>query len=373
MRKISIEQLTPGMILARSLYSSDGKTLLGAGITVSAPFIKRLQKIGIPAVFIKDQLIDDLPLPQVISEEVRNATIKTVRDIFQRVQLAGENKINAKEVKKAVSRLLDEVISNRHILIHMSDIRSHDDYTFGHSVNVAVLSIMTGLAMGYNELQLRDLACGALLHDLGKMLVPLEILNKPGALTDDEFREIQKHSNYGFELIRNQREEFSSLSAHVAFQHHERFDGSGYPRGLKGEGIHEYARIVAIADMYDALVADRVYRKAFLPYQAHEMILAATTHHLDPTIAQSFLQNIAIYPIGSVVQLSSLEIGIVVDVNKLFQTRPVVRLIASTEGQPLTDCVEIDLTRHPTLFINKILTENETNQLLYCTREEQCN
>ncbi|QGG48425.1 HD-GYP domain-containing protein [Heliorestis convoluta] len=371
MRKISMEQLTPGMILARTLYSSDGKILLGAGITVSASFIERLKKLGIPAVFIKDQLTDDLPIPQVIRESVRNATIKTVRDTFFRVQLLGEKGIDGREIKKAVSHLIDEIIANRHILIHMSDIRAYDDYTFGHSVNVAVLATLTGLALGYNELKLRDLACGALLHDIGKMFVPIEILNKPGSLTDDEYKEIQKHSYYGFDVIRKKREDFSSLSAHVAFQHHERFDGTGYPRGLHGNDIHEFARIVAVADMFDALVADRVYRKGFLPYQAHEILMAATSQHLDPSITQVFLQNIAIYPIGSVVQLNTGAVGIVVDVNKLFQTRPVVRLIFSDEGKQLVEATEIDLTRHPTMFIHKLLTENETNLLLSCPKEEQ--
>ncbi|MBC9784607.1 HD-GYP domain-containing protein [Heliobacterium chlorum] len=364
MRKVSIDLVEPGMILARNIYSAEGRTLLGAGITLSTPFITRLKELGVPALFIKDQTTGDLPVPDVISEQVRLSAVKTVRDSFTRVQLYHENGLDPTEVKEAASAIIDEVLRNRHVMVHMADIRTFDDYTFGHSVNVCVLSVLTGIAMGYNEFQLFDLACGAMLHDIGKMLVPLEVLNKPGRLTPEEFTEIRRHCEFGFEIIRQYKEQFSLFAAHVAYQHQERFDGSGYPRQLKGTEIHEYARIVAIADMYDALVADRIYRKGYLPYQAHEIILAASARELDPTISQIFLQNIAIYPIGSTVQLNTGDIGVVVDVNKIHQSRPVVRLIYDHSGKLLSRPYELDLTRHLTVFVEKVLFEDQVSQLI---------
>ncbi|MZP30382.1 HD domain-containing protein [Heliobacterium undosum] len=362
MRKVSIDSVEPGMILARSIYSADGRTLLGAGITLSTPFIRRLKELGVPAVLIKDQVIGDLTVPDVLSEQVRLAAVQTIRHSFARVQLHADKGLEPVAVKTATSAIIDEVLRNRHVMYHVADIRTFDDYTFGHSVNVCVLSVLTGIAMGYNELELYDLACGAILHDIGKMLIPHEVLNKPGRLTPEEFTEIRRHCEYGFEIIRHQSE-FSLAAAHVAFQHQERFDGSGYPRQLKGEEIHEYARIVAIADMYDALVADRVYRKGYLPYQAHEIILAASCRELDPRISQIFLQNIAIYPIGSTVQLNTGDIGVVVDVNKAFQSRPVIRLLYDADGLPLKRPYEMDLTRHLTVFIDKVLFEEHVREL----------
>ncbi|MDD2421364.1 MAG: HD-GYP domain-containing protein [Heliobacteriaceae bacterium] len=364
MRKVSLKNTKPGMILARGIYNPDGRTLLGAGITLTDPFIARLKELQIPAVFIKDKIIGDLTVPEIINIEVRNAAIKKVRDSFHRVQLSSERRLDTDQIKTAVADLIDEVLRNRNVMFHIADIRTFDDYTFGHSVNVSILSVLTGIALGYNQLQLYELALGAILHDVGKMLVPVEILNKPGELTPEEYEEIVRHCKYGFEILRQHQDEVSLLAAHVAYQHQERYDGSGYPRHLKGTEIHEYARIVAVADIYDALVADRVYRKGYLPYQAYEIILIDSAQTLDPHIAQVFLQNIAIYPVGSVVRLNTGEYGVVVDVNKFHQSRPVIRVMFTPEGKHLDVYQEVDLTRHLTIFIDWILTEEEVNQLV---------
>ena len=155
-----------------------------------------------------------------------------------------------------VDQIIDELLADLSVLVNLTDIRTFDDYTFASLSNVSVLAIMTGITMGYNDLQLKELGVGAILHDLGKIRIDKSILSKTGELSKEEYEEVKRHPVYGFEILR-QYQDVSLLSANVAFQHHERWDGSGYPRGLSGENILEYARIVAACDVYDALLADR--------------------------------------------------------------------------------------------------------------------
>jgi HD-GYP domain-containing protein (c-di-GMP phosphodiesterase class II) len=170
---------------------------------------------------------------------------------------------------------------------------------------------MTGISLEYDELKLRDLGVGALLHDIGKIEIDPEILNKSGRLLPEEAVEIKGHPIKGFEILRK-NPDISLISAHCAYQHHERFDGSGYPRRLNGEQIHEFAHIVAIADVYDALTSDVSYRRAVPVYEAIAIILKASGTLFDENLVNYFIENIAIYPIGTVVRLNTNQIGVVV-------------------------------------------------------------
>jgi HD-GYP domain-containing protein (c-di-GMP phosphodiesterase class II) len=206
------------------------------------------------------------------------------------------------------------------------------------------------------------LGAGALIHDIGKTRLDKELLNKPGQLTPEEYNEIKRHSETGFEILRANRE-MSLLSAHIAFQHHERWDGQGYPRGLRGEEIHPYSRIVSVADVFDALVADRPYRKAFSTNQAISLMRRMSGTQFEPTILEVLISNIAEFPIGSVVTLSSGEIAVVVDTNKEKPTQPVVRVVFNKRWKPLTTVREIDLIKDTSVQISRILTEAEVSQL----------
>ncbi|MBC7076240.1 MAG: HD-GYP domain-containing protein, partial [Syntrophomonadaceae bacterium] len=253
------------------------------------------------------------------------------------------------------------LLSNRDILIHMSDIRTFDDYTFAHSVNVCILSLITGITLGYDDLKLRDLGIGALLHDIGKTKIDKEILNKPDDLTKEEFNEIKKHTVYGFKILR-QYDDIPLLSAHIAYQHHERWDGQGYPRGLSDKNIHEYARIVAVADVYDALLADRPYRPSYTVNQAITILKRMSGIYLDANCVDSLIANIAIYPIGSVIELNTGEIGVVVDVNKKAPSKPVVKIILDKNNRKLPQPYEVDLSKFSTVVITGIYGKIKTEK-----------
>lgn len=353
MQRITLARARPGMIIAKSIFSAEGGLLLAGGTILTAGYISRMRKLGIYSLYI-GRPDEEVEIPEALREKTRVMAVTKTKAIFDNLQT--NQQVNVEAVRQVAASVVAELMNNKWAMVHLNDIRAYDDYTFGHSVNVCVLAVLTGIALGtMNRPRLEKLAMGALLHDVGKMMVPNKILNKPGKLNREEWKIMRRHSAYGFEILRARSQELSILSAHVALQHHEKFNGEGYPRGLRGTDIHEFARIVAVADVYDALTSDRAYNRALLPHQAYEILLAAENTHFDGEILQAFLERIAIYPVGCLVELNTGDIGMVVKVVPRLSARPTVRLLISGDGQRYSDKPEIDLLANPAIAISEVL------------------
>lgn len=361
MRRIKIKHLQPNMVVARSVYNGNAHVLAQAGMVLTVDAIKRLDELGIASVYIREQYTPETAEPNdVITEEVRVETIEMVKSSFENLQ--DHLKLNISRVKNTVNNIIDELLANDDILVQLTDIRAFDDYLFAHSVNVCVLSIVTGITLHYEKGKLAELGVGALLHDIGKTRVDPEILNKPDDLTREEFAAVKRHTGYGFDILRNYAD-LSLLSAHIAFQHHERWDGQGYPRGLIGEAIHEYARIVAVADVYDALLADRPYRPSYTVNQALTILERMSGIYLDPNLVTALVSNIAIYPVGSLVEISTGYIALVKAVNKAVPTRPIINIIVDNTGRRLNRSHEVDLSKFTTIMIIRALNGEDIDKL----------
>ncbi len=360
MRQVTVHNLKSGMVVARAVFSSDGRILLHSGITLNNIYIKRLAELEINSIYIRDELLDDLEYRNVVQDETRSNTIKMVSENFN--SLGINHSLDTQAVKKSVSDIVDELLVNRDILFSLSDIQAFDDHTFAHSVNVCILAIMTGITMGYHHAQLNELGVGALLHDIGKIRISLKVLNKAGELTRNEFREIKRHPEFGFRILREYND-LSILSTHVAYQHHERWDGQGYPRNLAGGKILEYARIVAVADVYDALLANRPYRPPYSINQGINILKRMSGIYLDPHCVTALITNIAVYPIGTVVKLNTGDTGIVIDTNREYPTRPIVKVVFNSRGQRIANQHEVDLSKLKTIMITKPLSEEEIDSL----------
>lgn len=351
------------MVVAKPVLGSNGQMLLSAGMVLTDGYIARLREKGVPSVYIQEQQPElNVDVQDVISDESRVRANVAVRDLLKEVrsELAiarrGFVTLNDTQVRKSVNSLVDELLQNRDIAVNLADVRTLDNYTFGHSVQVGVLSILTGITMGYDNLKLRDLGIGAILHDIGVTRVREDIATKTGALTPEEMAEMQKHCEYGFDILRYQPN-ISILSAHVAYQHHEKHNGQGYPRGLKGDDIQEYARIVAIAEQYDSLISDRPWRPAHLPHEAVEIIAGGGDYFFDYRVVKPFLENIAVYPVGTMVELNDGTRGVVTAVQKGVTLRPTVRLIRNPDGTAIKPPIEINLLNYPTLLVSRVLTD----------------
>lgn len=304
MRRIHLDHLQPGMIIARTVVGVDGLALLTKNTRLTEMYIARLKKLGLGSIYIKDAM-GDVEVPEIISEQVRRSLTNTLNNSIK--ELSSGKTIDMRPLKKSVNLLLDNIISQHDALIQLEEIRTYDDYVFLHSINVAVFAIMTGQTLGYTESQLSELGLGALLHDIGMISIDPAVLYKAGPLTPQENDQIRAHAQIGFNMLRTYRD-VSTKSMHIAFQHHERMDGQGYPRGLQGGQILDYARIVSIVDTFDALISDRPHRTGRTTTDALTVIRKLAGTCFDPEIIEAFAANVALYPMNSLVRLNTVSV-----------------------------------------------------------------
>ena len=363
MRRINVSLLQPGMIVGDTVYSSMGEVLLKKGIVLTPKYIKKLVKTGIPMIYIDDGILTEINIDETISTETRVAAIQQVKNILLQTKESGKLVIDPSVLYGTVGGFTDSLLGNKSLMVNLVDLRTQDDYTFAHSVNVCVLSLMTGITLGYSRERLALLGVGALLHDLGKVKIPEPILNKPASLTPEEYTIMQKHTIYGFELIMQSRD-LGEEHALIALQHHESYDGTGYPFGISGKNFHELAQVVAIADKFDALTANRIYRKAYPPHEAYEMCAATGNYLFKDHIVKAFLHNIAAYPIGTLVELSNNQIAVVVNTPKGFSRFPRVRVLFDRHHRPLPLLKEISLKDEVGIFVTRVLEDEDIQKLL---------
>jgi len=245
-------------------------------------------------------------LPQAVS--AHNMATSTVKD-FMAGQRLGKT-FDCGTAKQAVKQCVDSVIANEKAMLWLSLLKDVDEYTAQHSVNVGLLSIVLGRAEGLSRQELETVGLCGMMHDIGKSIIPLEILNKTGAFSGDEFEIMKTHTTRGYDII-NRNPDIESLVAEVAYSHHERLNGRGYPRGLPAESISYFTRIVAIADTYDAITSKRVYSPAKNSLEALTVLIGARGSHFDEGLVQRFIECIGVYPVGSIAELSTREVAIV--------------------------------------------------------------
>jgi HD-GYP domain-containing protein (c-di-GMP phosphodiesterase class II) len=340
MKLVDIETVEPGQILGRTIFSANGTILLNTGVHLTVFMISTLKRIGVTTIYIDDPHYRDISIDEVLSDETKRAVIHQMSEMFE--TLRSGKTFNTRAISQTVDQLLDDIMKNHNLLVNLSDIRTADNAMFLHAMNVCMMSSLLGLNMGLNMLQLKELAIGALLHDIGKLNAP-------------ELQEGRLHHAWrGFDLLKNKRE-YSLLVSHVAFQHHEAIDGSGVPRGLKGDDIHQYAKIVAVANTYDNLIFNNGEEKSLLPHEACERLNALSGTLLDHEVLVEFMRIVSIYPNGISVKLSNRQTGVVVGQHRGLPSRPIVRII-DRDGDETVGFHEIDLAQHPTLFIDAVLS-----------------
>lgn len=238
--------------------------------------------------------------------------------------------------------LLNSVFRNHNALSCLGKIREKDNYLLEHSVNLSVLMSIFGKSVGLDRESMRETVVGALLHDIGKILTPDEILHKPGRLDPSEFEIMKLHASHSRDLLTN-IPGIGRIALLTAAQHHERMDGCGYPDGLKGDAISVYGRMVAITDVYDAITSDRVYHKGMTPTQGLKKLLEWSGDHLDPTLVRHFIRCIGVYPVGSLVLLESGRLAVVIETNEQDQRLPRVKVMYHTRLRQAIPIQTIDL------------------------------
>lgn len=347
MRRVLIDNLKGNERLARPVYSVDGSFLLSKGIHIKMSYANRLRELGVDYIYIEDELSKGVEINDFIEEKTRENCKKEVKKVLETYSTQGNLELS--NIVTAAQDIVEDVLCQRNIIVNLIDIRRKDEYTYAHSVNVCALAVLLSIKLGYNKNRVRDIAVGALLHDLGKVLVPDEILNKPGKLTDKEYEIVKQHVIYGYEAISG-ASWISSISKVIILTHHENIDGSGYPFGWKGNKINNATKAISICNVFDSMVSKKPYRGAYKIYEVIEYLIANKGILFDEDIVDAFIKYIAVYPSGMGVITNEGEKGIVLKQNYGFPARPVVRIIGN-EQKKYDDWIEIDLLQNKKIFI----------------------
>lgn len=362
MRRINTNQLKPGMVVARTIFGPTGEPLLKSGVELKDQYINNLKRLRINNIYIRDERLDGVECKDVISDESRLEAKKIIYDYFSvqdRFKFLGDLE---KSLIKTADKIVNEILNKEEIVLNLQDIKSSDSYTYDHCINVCVLSVIAGMKLNLSKDELVQIALGSAIHDIGKLEIPKIILNKPAALTREEFTIVKEHARKGFDRFR--KSSFTSEAVgNIILQHHERHTGHGYPFGLKGEDIDHMAQIVSIADVYDALTSTRPYRKAYQPHKAIEMFLSVGGVDFNIEVLNAFLSFIPSFPVGTHVVLNNQESGLVINNTPGFSTRPTIRILYegpnfSTHHSPY----EVSLIENTSLVIIGMIDEEGTYQ-----------
>lgn len=336
---IRTRQLKTGMKIDQSVVDRLGRNLIARGAILDEYIIDSLLKLGIMSVYIQDGEYEPEDADKILStaakknvERLRtedrskvslsNSVRKRVAEGIQYIYSNTKSQEFSEAADSITSSLMSAIEENDAVAIDIGALKASDEYTFKHSVDVATISMILAKQQGLSKTEIYEIGLSGLLHDVGKTEVPLEILNKPGRLDDEEFAVMKQHSVFGYNIVKNRREFNAAISLGV-LQHHEKINGRGYPLGLTADEISPYAKILTVADIYDALITERPYKSAFSQRDAVEMIMSMTGE-VDMKAMKSFLESMILYPVDSIVELSNGEKARVVKNSPHYILRPTV-------------------------------------------------
>lgn len=330
-KRTFVSDLVPGLEIGEAVITEDGTVALSEGTVLTASLIERLRQWGILTVYVRREGADQ-PVIEDEGSAVPNAkrifagsyetTVHNLHKAFETIRYLKEVPVAA--IKTLAEESVYALADAPGALNHLHMMQEYDDYTYRHSLNVAIIAGLLGKWTGYGNIELRELILTGLMHDIGKAQIPLEVLNKPGRLLASEMDLMKKHTTRGYNLVKD-RKDVPSGVVYGILQHHERMDGSGYPLGVSGDKIHPYARIVAVADLYDAMTSERAYQKSSSPFDVVQTLVQEMFNKLDPEVCTTFLNNVRDYFVGNIVQLSDGRTAEVLYIAQFVGAKPILR------------------------------------------------
>lgn len=348
MRRISVEVIKDGDVLARDIFSSSGVVLMTEGTRLKKEYIPRLLELHINTVFIYEKALGEQTTEDIIEEEIRKQCGESVRKTILKYTYAERDEL--KEIVKVADEIMSDILNQPNIMYNVSCVREKSNALYQHSVNVAAISTLIALRAKYPKNKVKEIAIGALLHDIGYTTVTLDTSDLILSECDDKTRkEVMRHVIYGYTDV-EKKEWLSKTVKDIVLQHHERLDGTGYPLHMKGEHLKAEVRIVSLCDQFDSMVYGNLMPR-YKVRDAMEYIMSQAGVKFDFAMVQLFMESVAAYPIGTTVVTNEGNTAVVVRQNFKLPTRPVLRLLKNSEGVLYESGTEQDLAKNLTVFI----------------------
>ncbi|MFD2167933.1 HD-GYP domain-containing protein [Thalassotalea euphylliae] len=370
-QEITIDLLRPGMYVKSISYQDKGFILKSEGYVLSLAKVMQLKEAGIKKVIVdpsRQKAVDNIDkvMPNISSSPLsklnrvgRQKVVSLDDELNKAKSLYGNAKelqskiltninadrsLHAEEVRETTDAMVDSIFRNQDALTCLSRLRSKSNYLMEHSLNCSILMAVFAKHLKFDRDVIEQLTLGAFMHDIGKVFIPDDILNKPGPLTDKQQSIVRTHVALGAKILED-TPHISHITMKVILEHHERIDGSGYPRGLKGNDISKYGRMMAIIDSYDAMTSDRCYQDAIDPVAAFKTLVQESATAYDEELVEKFIQCLGAYPVGTLVQLNSGKIGLVSERNKTKPTHPIVKVFYNARLNQAIPIEDIDLSK----------------------------
>lgn len=363
LKPVDVNFLKEGMILSGIIFDENGKKLWPARKPLPFSLIFNLKTKGVKFVYYyplkyKD---DNDDVSGMFSKETFDYAIEAIDEIIHEIRFGKLSSL--KLASLSVERFFHEMEMYPDRYLNLLILREYDQYTYYHSINVGILSMYLTRKLGYNHMYVQDLGLAGLLHDIGKIKIPSAIVDKNGPLTLEEFQIMKKHPIHAFNLIKNEKSISSFVKKAILF-HHERWNGSGYPLKLKGEAIGNFASIVAVADVYDALTTERPYKKALSLNEALTYLLKKSDEYFNPFVVNRFVNEMSkvnqipsFFPVGSFVLLNTGETAYITGKDDEYTLRPEILILKNFQGKPLRTPIQLDLKREPSKYIKKVIDD----------------
>lgn len=343
---MSTSEHVTGKYTATDLRDQSNRLLLKKGALLTDSHVQLLQALKVQSIYVEMEGTEDICPEDVVAPELRvecqAALSRSLEGLTHQANIR-QIAVDSQAIQKLMHGLVEDLFSSADNLITLMNIQDWDNRLFQHSVNTAVLGTLLAKSMGFSEKECKSLAMGMIFHDAGQMFLPREIFEKPGPLTPAELTVAHEHARVGYKRMFHNTV-MSSMASYIILRHHERMDGTGYPDGLRGDQIHPLARIASVVEAYDSMTSLRPYRRTLMPDEALCEILRQSGKAYDPKVVLALSQHIAVYPIGSAVELTTGETGIVVSTRKGSTTRPKVRLFYAPDGSKMQR-KDVDLSR----------------------------
>lgn len=318
MRQITSYCLREKMVLAKPVYNNSGDLLLGTGVILTTQYIHKIKSLGLINIYVDKQSSRNLDTEDKLADLIKFRIFEGLNKRYNSSKYKEENSVS-------MNKVVDNITKNETVMINLTDLRLFDECTFNHSIDVLVLAMIMGKSLELENSELYELGIGAVLHDIGKMSIPQPVLNSSGELSKVELDIIRNHPEYGHDFLRWNSD--VPLKSKVAIlEHHERFDGTGYPANKKAEEISLYSKIISICDVFNAIISKRSYKEALSPTEAMEYIMSQSDLQFDIELVRVFSFEVSTYPIGASVKLSDGREGRVLENTPGFITRPTVKI-----------------------------------------------